>query len=198
MITFWCQVFIILCFHLTQFNFIQFQFSSSGYDYNINMISTVVFYNWKSAKGNYRYFWLWILMWLEMTFPDKRGNTYEPQDKSSWLPIFNTSFWLKFFLKKQRHYFANKGPSSQSCGFPSSHVWMWELEYKESWAQENWCFWTVCWRRLESLLDCKKIKPINLKGNQSSIFIGRTAAEAETPPDGKNWLTGNDPDAGKD
>ena len=96
-----------------------------------------------------------------------------------------------------------KGPSSQSCGFSSSHVWMWELNYKESWALNNWCFWTVVLEKtLESPLDCKEIQPVNPKGNQPWIFIGRTNVEAETPilwpPDAKNWLTGKDPDAGKD
>ena len=80
--------------------------------------------------------------------------------------------------KKQRHYFANKDPSSQSYGFSSGHVWMWELDYKESWAQKNWCFWTVVLEKtLESPLDCKEIKPINPKGNQSWIFIVRTGHE---------------------
>ena len=84
-------------------------------------------------------------------------------------------------IKKQRHYFANKGPSSQSYGFSSSHVWMWELDYKESWVQKNWCFWTVVLEEtLESPLDCKEIKPVHTKGNQSWIFIGRADAEAET------------------
>ena len=105
-------------------------------------------------------------------------------------------------IKKQRHYFANKGPSSQSYGFSSSHVWMWELDYKESWGQKNRCFWPVVLEKtLESPLDCKYIQPVNSKGNQSWIFIGRTDAEAETPilwpPDVKNWPTGKDPDAGK-
>ena len=82
----------------------------------------------------------------------------------------------------QRHYFANNGPSSQSYGFSSSHVWMWKLDYKESWALKNWCFWTVVLEKtLESLLDCKEIQPVHPKGNQSCIFIGRTDAEAETP-----------------
>ena len=104
---------------------------------------------------------------------------------------------------KQRHYFANKGPSSQSYGFFSSHVWVWELDYKENWALKDWCFWTVVLEKtLESPLDCKKIQPIHPEGNQSWIFIGRTDVEAETPilwlPDGKNWLTGKDPDAGRD
>ena len=85
-------------------------------------------------------------------------------------------------IKKQRHYFANKGPSSQSYGFSSSHVWMWELDYKESWAPKNWCFWTVALEKtLESPLDSKEIQPVHPKGNQSWIFIGRTDAEAEAP-----------------
>ena len=99
-------------------------------------------------------------------------------------------------IKKQRHYFAN-------CGFSSSHVWMWELDYKESWTPKNWCFWTVVLEKtLESPLDCREIQPVNPKGNQSSIVIGRTDAEVEIPifwpPDAKNWLIGKDPDAGKD
>ena len=106
-------------------------------------------------------------------------------------------------IKIQRHYFANKGPSSQSYGFSSSHVWMWDLDYKESWASKNWCFWIVVLEMiLESPLDCKEVKPVNSKGNQPWIFIGRTDAEAETPilwpPDAKNWLIWKDPDAGKD
>ena len=106
-------------------------------------------------------------------------------------------------IKKQRHYFAKKGPSSQSYGFSSSYVWIWELDYKESWMLKNWCFWTVMLEKtLESTLDYKEIKPVHPKGDQSWIFIGRTDAEAETPilwpPDVKNWLIGKDPDAGKD
>ena len=106
-------------------------------------------------------------------------------------------------IKKQRHYFANKGPSSQSYGFSSSHVRMWELDHKEGWELKNWCFWIVVLEKiLESLLDSKEIKPVNPKGNQSRIFIERTDAEAETPilwpPDVKNRLIGKDPDAGKD
>ena len=84
-------------------------------------------------------------------------------------------------IKKQRHYFANKGPSSQSYGFSSSHVWMLELDYKESWAPKNWCFWTVVFEKtLESPLDCKEIQLVHPKGNKSWIFIGMTDAEAET------------------
>ena len=78
-------------------------------------------------------------------------------------------------IKKQRHYFANKGPSSQSYNFSSSHVWMWESDYKESWALKNWCFWTVVLEKtLESPLDFKEIQPVHPKGNQSWLFIGRT------------------------
>ena len=101
-------------------------------------------------------------------------------------------------IKKQRHYFANKGPSSQSNGFSNSYVWMWELDYKESWASKNWCFWTVVLEKtLESHLDSKEVKPVNPKGNQSWIFIGRSDVEAEMTPDVRNWLIWKDPDAGK-
>ena len=103
-------------------------------------------------------------------------------------------------FKKQRHFFANKGLSNQSYGFSSSHLWMWELDYKESWAPKNWCFRTVVLEKtLESPLECKEIKPVHPKGNQSWIFIGRTDAETPIlwPPDEKNWLIGKDSDAGK-
>ena len=106
-------------------------------------------------------------------------------------------------IKKQRHYFANKGSFCQSYGFSSSHVWMWELDYKEIWVPKNWCFWTmVLEKTLESPVDNKEIKPVNPKGNQSWIFIGRTDTEAEATtlqlPDAKNWLIWKDPDARKD
>ena len=106
-------------------------------------------------------------------------------------------------IEKQRHYFANKGPSSQSCGFSSSHVWMWELDSKESWVLKNGCFWIVVLEKtLESPLKCKEIELVHPKGDQSWIFIGRTDTEAETPilwpPNAKNWLIGKDPDAEKD
>ena len=101
-------------------------------------------------------------------------------------------------IKKKRHYFANKRPSSQSYGFSNSLVWKWESDYKESWMLKNWCFWTMMLEKtLESPLDCKEIQPANPKGNQSWIFIGRTDAEAEIPilwpPDAKNQLIGKDP-----
>ena len=106
-------------------------------------------------------------------------------------------------IKEQRHYFANKSLCSQSYAFSSSHVWMWELDYKEGWTQKNWCFWIVVLEKtLESPLDFKEIKPFNSKGNESLIFIGRTDVEAETPIlwplDARNWLIWIDPDAGKD
>ena len=105
--------------------------------------------------------------------------------------------------KKQRHYIANKGPSSQASGFSSGHVWMWELDCEESWTLKNWCFWTVVLEKtLESPLDCKEIQPVHPEGDQSWVFIGRTDAEAETPilwsPDAKSWLIGKDCDAGRD
>ena len=106
-------------------------------------------------------------------------------------------------IKKQRYYFANRGPSSQGYGFSSGHVWMWELGYKESWALKNWCFWTMVLEKTpESPLYCKEIQPIHPKAYQSWVLIGGTDAEAEVPilwpPDGNSWLIGKDPDVGKD
>ena len=102
-------------------------------------------------------------------------------------------------IKKQRLHFDDKGPYSPSYGFSSGHVWMRELYHDESWAQKNWCFWTVV---LESPLDCMEIKPVNPEGHQLWIFIERTVAEAEAPilwpSDAKSQPTGKDPDAGKD
>ena len=117
-----------------------------------------------------------------------------------WLSSSSSS---RQHIKKQRHYFANKGPSSQSYDFSSSPVWMWELDYKESWVLKNWCFWTVVLEKtFEIPLDCKEIQPVHPKGDQSWVFIGRTDAEAETlilwPSDAKSWLIGKDRDAGKD
>ena len=106
-------------------------------------------------------------------------------------------------IKKQRHYFTDKCLSSQSYGFSSSHAWMWDLDYKESWMLKNWCFWTVLLEKtLERPLDSKEIQPVHPEGNQSWIFIGRYDVDAETPilwpPDVKNWLIWKDPDAGED
>ena len=103
-------------------------------------------------------------------------------------------------ILKARDITANKGPCSQGYGFSSGHVWMWELDYKESWALKNWCFWTVVSEKtLESPLDSKEIQPVHPKGNQA---FGRPDAEAETPilwpPDTKSWLIWKDPDGWKD
>ena len=106
-------------------------------------------------------------------------------------------------IKKQRYHFADKGPYSQSYGFSSSHVWMWELDHKEGWALKSWCFQTVVLEKtLENPLDSKEIKSVNPKGNQPWIFIGRTDAEAEAPiiclPDVMSQITEKAPDVGKD
>ena len=128
-----------------------------------------------------------------------------------WLQPWNEKTlapWKKSYdkprqhIEKQRRYFVNRSPSSQGYGFSSGHVWMWELDYKESWAPKNWCFWTVVLEKTaESPLDCKEIQPVHPKGNQW-IFTGRTDAEAGTPilwpPDRKSWLIGKDSDAGRD
>ena len=105
--------------------------------------------------------------------------------------------------KKHRRYFANKGPSSQGYGFSIGHVWMWELDYKESWASKNWCFWTVVLEKtIESPLEWKEIQPVHPKGDQSWVFIGKNDVEAETSVlwshHAKSWLILKDPDAGKD
>ena len=124
-----------------------------------------------------------------------------------WVAIsfFNAWKWKvkvpRQHIKKQRYYFADKGPCSQSYYFSSSHVWMWELDHKEDSVLKNWWFWIVVLEKtLESPLDCKEIKPVNPKGNQSWIFIGRTDAEAPILwlPDAKSQLMGKDPDAEKD
>ena len=121
------------------------------------------------------------------------------KDAYSWKESYDQP---KQYIKKQRYYFANKDLSSQGYGFSSSHVWMWELGYKESWVQNNWRFWTVVLEKtLESPLDCKEIHPVQPKRNQFWVFIGRTDVEAETPlfwpRDAKSWLIGKDPHVGK-
>ena len=110
---------------------------------------------------------------------------------------------LDSISKRKKHYFGNRNPSSQGYGFFSSHVWMWELDSKESWAWKNWWFWTmVLEKTLESPLDCKVIQPVHPKGNKPLVYIGRPDVEAEIsilwPSDVKNWLIGKHPDAGKD
>ena len=106
-------------------------------------------------------------------------------------------------IQKQRHYFANKGSSSQGYGFSCGHVWMWELDCEEGWAPKNWCFWTVVLEKiLASPLDCKEIQPVHSEGDQPWDFFGRNDAKAETPvlwpPGAKSWLIGKDSDAGRD
>ena len=150
---------------------------------------------WGNNRNSERFYFLglqnhcrwWLQPWNSKTLAPWKKNYDQPRQ----------------YIKKQRYYFANKGPSSQSCGFSSSHVWMWELDHKESWAPKNWCFWTVVLEKiLVSPLDCKKIKPVNPKWYQSWISTGRTDAEAEAPilwsPDAKSWLIGKDTGAGKD
>ena len=128
----------------------------------------------------------WLQPWNWKTFASRKKSFDRPRQ----------------CIKKQRHYFAYKHPYSQSYGFSSSHVWVWELDNKKCWAPKNWCFWTVMLEKtLESPLNCKEIKQVNPEGNQSWIFIGRTDAEAEIPklwpPDMKSWLIGKYPDAGQ-
>ena len=122
------------------------------------------------------------------------------KDTCSWKKCYDQPRW---HIKKHRHYFASKVPSSQYYCFSSIYVWVWELDYKETWEPKNCGFWTVVLEKtLESLLNCKDIRPVPPKGNQSWIFIGRTDAEVETsilwPPNVKNWLIWKDPDAGHD
>ena len=119
--------------------------------------------------------------------------------KKTW----DFGLYHKMHIKKQRHYFASKGLSSQGYGFSSGHVWMWELDCEESWALKNWCFWTVMLEKtLESPLDCREIQPVHPKGDQPWVFIGRIDVEGETPilspPHAKSWLIGKDPDSGRD
>ena len=145
---------------------------------------------WKQCQTSFS----WVAKSLQMVTAAMKLKMLAPWKKSYDQP--------RQHIKKQRHYFATKGPSSQSCGFSSGHVWMWELDHKESWAPKNWCFWTVVLEKtLEILLDYKEIQSVNPKGNQSWIFIGRTDAEAEIPilwpPDAKNWLIWKDQMLGK-
>ena len=138
---------------------------------------------WRNSENSGRFYFLW-----------------PPNHCRWWRKLWNKKTltpWKKDYdqprqhIKKQRHYLANKGPPSQGYGFSSGHVWMWELDDKESWAPKNWCFWTVVLEKtLESLLDCKEIQLVHPKVNQSWIFIGRTDVEAGTPilwpPDAKS------------
>ena len=127
----------------------------------------------------------------------------QPWNKKILAPWKKSCDQLRQWIKKQRHYFASKGPYRQCYGFSSSHVWMWELDYEQSWARKNWCFWILLLEKtLESTLDCKEIKSVHPKGNQSWIFIGRIDADTEVPvlwlPDARSWLIRKDFAAGKD
>ena len=138
---------------------------------------------WGNSGNSERLYFLGLQNYLQMVIAAVKLKYAAP-----WKKIYDQP---KQHSKKQRHYCANKGPSSQSYGFSSSHVWMWKMDYKESWALKNWCFWTVVLEKtLKSPLDYKEIKPVNPKGNQSWIFIGRSDAETPIlwPPDVKNWL----------
>ena len=143
-----------------------------------------------------------MVQWLKIAF-QCRGHVLDPWTGNWDLTCYRETKPIMTNLDSILHYFANKGPCNQSYGFSSSPVWMWELDYKESWALKNWCFWTmVLGKTLESPLACKEIQPVHAKGNQSWMFFGRTDAKAEAPvlwlPDGKSWLIWKDPDAGKD
>ena len=149
---------------------------------------------WRNSGNSGRLFWglqnhcwWWLQPWNKKTLTPWKKSYDQPRQH----------------IKKQRHHFANKGPSSQGYGFSGGHIWMWELDCEESWALKNWCFWTVVSEKtLESPLDCKEIQPVHPEGNQSWVFIGRTDVETETPvfwpPDAKSWLIWKDPDALKD
>ena len=130
----------------------------------------------KGMASPARWVWVWgssgLLMHWEACCAAVHG-AHKKSDGTEWLN------WLAYFIFLG-HYFADKCPYSQCCGFSSSHVWMWELDYQESWASKKWCFWTVVVEKpLESPLDCREIQPVHPKGNQSWIFIGRTTAEGE-------------------
>ena len=129
----------------------------------------------------------WLQPWISKTLAPWKKSYDKPREH----------------IKKQRHYLADKGPFSQSFGFSSSHVWMWEFDHNEGWALKNRCLWTVVLEKTLAIpLDWKDIKPVNPKGNQTWIFFGRTDAEAEAPtlwpPVARDQLIRQDPDAGKD
>ena len=136
-----------------------------------------------------------VLAW-RTPWTEEPGRLQSMESQLKWLSTKHAQC-----IKKQRHHFTNKDLRSESYGFSSSHVWMWELNCKEGWVLKNWYFWfMVLEKTLETPLDCKEIKSVNPKRSQSWIFIGR--ADAETPifwsPDVKSWLIEKDPDDGKD
>ena len=136
--------------------------------------------------------------WTQVTFHKGTGRLRtDSAEHFEFLIMWNTYNKPRQHIKKRRYHFASKGPYSQSYGFSTSHVQMWELDHKEGWALKNWCFQTVVLEKtLENPLDCKEIKSVNPKGNQPWIFIGRTDAEAEAPifwpPDAKSQFSGKD------
>ena len=134
-------------------------------------------------------------IYKEILQPNSNNKIQFKNEQSTWIDIMTNSV-----LKKHKHHLADKGPYSQGYGLSSSHVWMWELNNKEGRASKNWCFWIVMLEKtLESPLESKEIKPVNLKGNQPQILFGRIDAEADDLvfwlPDANGWLTGEDPDA---
>ena len=137
-----------------------------------------------------------LLQMMTAAMKLKKKKTLTPWKKSYDQP--------RQHIKKHRHYFANKDPSSEGYGFSSSHVWMWELNYKESWVLKNSCFWIVVLEKtLESPLDCKEIQPVSPKGDQSFRSVHWKDwhwnwNSNSLQPNAKNWLIGKDPDAGKD
>ena len=151
---------------------------------------------WGENGNNDRLYFIWLQnhcrCWLQ------------PQNKKTLAPWKKNYDKPRQHIKKQRHYFADKGPSRQSYGFSSSHVWMWELDCEESWALKGWCFWTVVLEKNpESPLDSKEIKPVDTIRNQSWILIGRTDVKADAPilwppKSAMSWLPGKDPHSGKD
>ena len=138
----------------------------------------------------------WVSRTVMSNYLQSHGQTsYSPRGRkeSDTTERLHFHFYFRQHIKKQRHYFANIGPSSQSYDFSSSHAQVWELDHKKGWTPKNWCPQTVVLEKtLESLLDSKEIQPVHSRGNQPWIFIGSTDAEAEAPilwkPDAKNWL----------
>ena len=143
--------------------------------------------------------WQTLFSWAPKSLTIEDDHRHEIKRFAPWKKSYDQA---RQHIKKQNYYFADKGPSNETYGFSHNHVWMRELDCKESWAPENWCFWTVVLEKIHgSPLDWKHIKPVNLKGNQSWKFFGSADPEAEIPilwPPDVNWLLGKHPDTGKD
>ena len=167
---------------------------SKSEDYGIQSNYTIA-NRWGKSGNSDRFYFLGLLNYCRWWLQPWNQKTLAP-----WKKSYDK---CRQCIKNQKHHFVDKGPYSQSYGFSSTNVWMWELDHKEGCMPKNRCFWIVVLEKtLEGLLDSKKIKPVNPKGNQPWIFIGRTDTEAEAPillpPDTNSWLSGKDPDAGKD